>query len=478
MLDTVNDVEDDCIIDHLYNGNFCVIRIFKIASEGKRVAYATKFTNISNNSELVRQYNRNKDIGQLYKMFSHVDLFDLEENSLTNIYTTIQGNYNKGKLSLEIEKFCNVYVYPVDRERYMEFYNTQTMISRIQNARENIIRCYYRIKVEGQGYQWVMAVLSGTDNRKKHRILSCFRLINAEELAKIPLDNMISDVVATSGETFSDASLWQNFVSNTDVGMFWKDRDRRFVGVNKAFLDYYGFKSQDNVLGKNDEDMGWHIDPDKFKNDEEDILNKGIQTHGVLGTCINDGTVRNIVASKMPYYKNGRIEGIIGYFLEEGDRTLGKDVDEYSDDITDALNMKGLLDTVQQFVDSYIMNRNDFNIIYIDIVDFRHFINANGQKLAERVLQEVGKKIKEIIGLTGVLARIGGDHFVVLRSAVNLEEDEKLIDEIREEIYNIRRVDHVPCTVYLNIESERFSEARNLENLVIHLMNKSVRADK
>lgn len=52
------------------------------------------------------------------------------------------------------------------------------------------------------------------------------------------------------------------------LGMFWKDKERRFVGVNAAFLRYYNLKISD-LLGKNDEDMGWHPDPEPFKRDEE-----------------------------------------------------------------------------------------------------------------------------------------------------------------------------------------------------------------
>ncbi len=479
MLNTVEEGNEECVVDHIFRDNFCIIRICKIAEENKRRSYATKFINVSNNKDMLRLYNRSIDISAIYNAFSNVDIIDIEKKRIKNIYTNIQNieRSDDADCSKDILLFMNKHVYPMDREQFLEFYDVSTMYERLIKTPNNKLEIYYRIKdIEGE-YKWCKGVLMLASTNNKKRVISCLYIIERNDLLNVPLEKMLHGL-EIKNETFTDANLWQNFISNTDIGMFWKDKDRRFVGVNRAFLDYYGFKSPDNVIGKNDEDMGWHIDPEKFKNDEEDILKQGIQTHSVTGTCLNNGSIRNIKASKMPYYKDGKIEGLIGYFIEVGDRAKSLGDQDYRDDITIALNMKGLLDSAQQFVDSYIMHHYDFNIFYIDIVDFRHFINSNGHKLSIRVLEEVALKIKEKIGTTGVLARIGGDHFIILKTVVNEEEDQKLIEEIREEIYNIRRIDNVPSTIYLNIDVDKFSNMKNLDNFIVNIIRKSVRADE
>jgi len=50
--------------------------------------------------------------------------------------------------------------------------------------------------------------------------------------------------------------LLQQILSTTKTAIFWKDAERRFRGANQAFLDYYGFASIHDILGKTDEDMG------------------------------------------------------------------------------------------------------------------------------------------------------------------------------------------------------------------------------
>jgi PAS domain S-box-containing protein len=108
--------------------------------------------------------------------------------------------------------------------------------------------------------------------------------------------------------------LLDKILSTTQAAIFWKDADRRFRGANQAFLDYYGFQSQQEILGKTDEDMGWHTEPQAFMDDEMQILKEGKSTYRVHGKCLCRGEQRDIRASKAPLYTDGKIVGLVGSF--------------------------------------------------------------------------------------------------------------------------------------------------------------------
>lgn len=108
-------------------------------------------------------------------------------------------------------------------------------------------------------------------------------------------------------------------LDTTQDCVFWKDADRRFVGVNKAFLNAYGLDSADELIGKTDEDMGWHPDPEPFKRDELEVL-AGKSTHMVRGQCMIRGRLRDIMASKSPLYDGDRIVGLVGSFIDITDQ--------------------------------------------------------------------------------------------------------------------------------------------------------------
>ena len=62
-------------------------------------------------------------------------------------------------------------------------------------------------------------------------------------------------------------SMFDDIIDTAQDCIFWKDKDRRFVGVNKAFLEFYGFESTEVLIGKTDEDMGWHSNAEPYKQD-------------------------------------------------------------------------------------------------------------------------------------------------------------------------------------------------------------------
>ena len=118
----------------------------------------------------------------------------------------------------------------------------------------------------------------------------------------------------TDGQQISSELLLSKILNTTSTCIFWKDDGRRFIGANRAFLDYYGFSSEAEIIGRTDEDMGWHSDPDPFQNDEWRVLKNGESTVRVHGKCLACGEERDILASKSPIYENGKIVGLVGTF--------------------------------------------------------------------------------------------------------------------------------------------------------------------
>jgi PAS domain S-box-containing protein len=120
-------------------------------------------------------------------------------------------------------------------------------------------------------------------------------------------------------------SLLERILATTGTALFWKDAQRRFVGVNQAFLDYYGFADESELLGKTDEEVGWHTDPQPYQDDEWRVLREGKSTRRVPGKCMARGELRAIVASKSPMYVDGKIVGLVGSFEDVTNETLQRE---------------------------------------------------------------------------------------------------------------------------------------------------------
>ncbi|MCR5640121.1 MAG: response regulator [Lachnospiraceae bacterium] len=132
--------------------------------------------------------------------------------------------------------------------------------------------------------------------------------------------------------------LFYQIVNNTQECHFWKDKERRFVGVNQAFLNFYGFESQDILIGKTDEEMNWHPDPEDYRTAEERVL-AGEDTYMVPGQCMVRGEVHDIFASKHPIYNEaGEVVGLYGSFIDATDEIqLSRQVTQLNLDLEHAL---------------------------------------------------------------------------------------------------------------------------------------------
>lgn len=260
--------------------------------------------------------------------------------------------------------------------------------------------------------------------------------------------------------------LWDTFSKEVSLGMFWKDTCRRFLGVNQMFLDYYGLESEDSVIGKTDEDMGWHINPGPFRNDEVRVLTEGIRTVDVPGICIVRGEKRNIAASKMPIYKDGNIVGLLGYFRDvtslRQERERNKAVIS-KDDITGLSNTKGIRETGKDYEESYFRYSIDFMYILLNIRSLRGFEDIYGHFKANLLLQKIADSLRKSVGINGIIAHIGGDEFVVMKQFGSIAEIGMVRHEVKEALGSIHDISGTPCRVSFLMSSVIFSDYENFD---------------
>lgn len=122
---------------------------------------------------------------------------------------------------------------------------------------------------------------------------------------------------AENAPQITEHILLDGVLETSNLCFFWKDVERRFLGANKKFYDYYGFSGLEDILGKTDEDMGWHAHNEPFHDDELQVL-QGHKIAGAHGVCMCKGQLRDIIATKRPLYSHGAIVGLVGYFEDIG----------------------------------------------------------------------------------------------------------------------------------------------------------------
>ncbi|MCR4618845.1 MAG: GGDEF domain-containing protein [Lachnospiraceae bacterium] len=231
--------------------------------------------------------------------------------------------------------------------------------------------------------------------------------------------------------------LFDSIINTSQDCVFWKDIDRRFLGVNQAFLDFYGFESANILIGKTDEDMGWHTDPEPYRQDELNVLS-GHSTYKVPGKCIIRGEERDIIASKRPLYDGDRIVGLVGSFVDVTDvlkrqtkyeglhnlytvETLRKypffdklldetGLDEILDPLTGVLSRGYAL----SFVHSLISSGTPFTFAILDLDNFKFINDSHGHSVGDLTLKAVTASLASFTDGYGLIGRFGGDEILII----------------------------------------------------------------
>ena len=270
-------------------------------------------------------------------------------------------------------------------------------------------------------------------------------------------------------EHISESDLLNNLMTLIPAGIFWKDTDRRFLGANQMFLDYYNLKSVDEIIGKTDEDMGWHIDPVPFRNVELRVIGNGESVLNVPGQCIVQGRVRNIKASKCPLFSDGKIVGLIGYFLDVTDAVQEQtrlSALSQTDELTGVLNRRAYTEIVLQYEEQYKQNHTDFVLYMIDLDDFKTVNDDYGHEYGNLVLQSICKSLTVAASDNCVLFRYGGDEFVILHQLQSEEEIELLQKRFIRAIDGPRNLDGAKFSVKSSIGHALYSETTSLLSLI------------
>ena len=442
------------------------LRAKRIAETAEAYSLLLSMRNLSKASRSVKTDRLDEGLRRLYSLYERVAHFDVKSDLVTPLYTAIRENLvsSCSDIPALAREYAERWIFPDDREDYLAFFDMTTLRARLAEdggARSHVSRLFRTATGHGK-YAWKEYTLLPLDE-------SCETCLELIRYAQPEVQALPHELGQDPGgeEVFPPSLLWRTLIRSDTLRVFWKDEQRRFVGVSDSFLKYYGFPSEEALLGKTDEDMGWHIRPDRYMNDEERVLHEGLVTHNVPGLCISNGENRDILASKMPIYDyNGEIKGLLGYFFDKqmliANDARGEDT-KRRDLLTGLLNSRGISEEAHAFQDEYYLRDMDFARYHIAIDDFSAINKQYGFDFADKAMALLGAELKKVFGQTAAVGRYGGSHFAILRQVRDAEEAHALRSRIREAASHIREIDGVPFTLYLSVGYALFSEFEDLE---------------
>ncbi|MCR4650164.1 MAG: EAL domain-containing protein [Lachnospiraceae bacterium] len=415
---------------------------------------------------------------QFTALYSDVYLLDAEQDeirilSTSNIWEKA-GDTIKGIVKYYRE-FAKENIHPKDIDDYIEFVTPANIYDKVDRSGKNFVTQSFRVRRADGIYRWVTAVAAvglGIEN-SPIMILQRDDLLNSEayrkRLVERLADSLEGSYLKTEGDAWDmDGELWRNLISSSPVCYFWKDKYRRFMGASQSFLDAYGIKHINEIYGKTDEEVGWHIDEDPYRNDECRVLS-GERVIDSIGKCMIKGELKTITASKIPIYRDGEIIGLLGYFRDlERDTDLSDDPESmhYIDPLTGMLNYSGLINILMQFDDNYRKNGQNFISVIAYIPTYDEMRKRYGDAVGEKLLRKVAGILRSTTPLDAVVAHMDGARFVMLDKMADIARSREMCEKSIEDLRNIHDIDGYKCDISMHYSYTLRSETQSIDSMM------------
>lgn len=428
-----------------------------------------------------------RELDSLYR--SMMRIFDAlyyyrgREKKVQVLLTAIPSLKPGATLTEEQWLYLTRYVHPEDRKRFMKFLDTENIVKKAATSPHNVSASHFRMKDRSGQYQWKELVAMVIGNSEDRNILlgakdTVLTLETPEEREKLLSQYMSSWHLdwRDEKEISEDVFFMDTLRREGDFKYFWKDKNRRFLGASNAFLRYYGFPNDTRIRGKTDEEMGWHLGGNTYKEEEERVLTQGDKSYNVKGKCIIQGKLHTIRATKVPVYQGNEIVGLAGWFVDLDDeaRMLEKDSRRsFTDDESRFLSTQGIIIAAEHFHDALEAAGTDYVGILLEIPAIEEFGKEYGTRSRGKLVREIDKRICRAFSEKAVIGRKGMNSFLIFQNAEGKEELQETLDHLSADIGSIHSADGCPCTLFIRTAAAYGSEVENVDEMRALLLRRA-----
>jgi len=139
---------------------------------------------------------------------------------------------------------------------------------------------------------------------------------NNLELSNIKLTTEITERKKAEEELHTSRDLLSSVLENIPIRVFWKDTDLRYLGCNTLFALDAGMSHPEDLIGKDDSQMGWSEEAELYRADDKRVIDSNTPKLGYEERQTTpDGHTIWLRTSKVPLLDaQGKVIGLLGIY--------------------------------------------------------------------------------------------------------------------------------------------------------------------
>ena len=217
-------------------------------------------------------------------------------------------------------------------------------------------------------------------------------------------------------------------LDSVDAYIYIKDNDLRYVYVNQKVSEFFK-RPTDQIIGLRDDSFFDSATAAKRLANDQKVISGGERITFEEKTHREDGSVdRSYLTVKQPLIdENGQAYGLCGIatdFTEQRKNAERINQLAFYDPLTKLPNRRLLLDRTAHALANFQRTHSDGALLFIDLDNFKVLNDSQGHAQGDLLLEQVARRLEDLVRSNDTMARLGGDEFVLLME--NLGEDSTL----------------------------------------------------
>ncbi len=469
---------------YLFRGQYVHCSMKVLVSQGKLYAGKLEYYAVSGREERKAVSYMDKLLRHLFTIYD--GLYVLKKSGMVEVMESINGLAGNGE-TVPLEQFRKMadFIHEEDRKRFLAFMDRERLEKEAENPRASAVTGLFRLRLENGSYRWKEFNLAFMGPAEDGEILLGIKdtaVDEAEDGKELLSLYAVSYGLSAGGR--SDWNLQESaftaLMENGSLCFFWKDRKRRFLGASRAFLEKFDLSLED-ILGRTDEEIGWHVDGTHFEREEKKVLEEGHISRRVLGRCIIRGQVHRVRSTKFPLYLGNDIAGLMGYFFDLDEMAAHFRAERELDLIdqeTGLLNYRGMLITAMTFQENYSAHGENYGAVLLSIPALDEVGRLYGGDTREKLLKRLTDTLTRFFFHREAIGSLGSGRFLVLMKVKSTSDVRQRMLELSNRVHEIHQAGGRKVTLFLQYALALGSEARTVDDLFRILSRRLSEAEK